>query len=87
MVQIIKEIVMNNEEEQYCLEKSFNDSRRVLSAMKDKDTLFMFTDTELAHVASNAVTENTVKTVAYLLAMSKKDIAKELYDELSYYLR
>jgi hypothetical protein len=76
-----------NEEEQYCLEKSFNESRRVLSSMKDKDVKFMLTDTELAHVATEAITERTVKTVAYLLAMSNKELAMDLCDELNYYMR
>jgi hypothetical protein len=77
---------MSNEEE-YCLAKSFEESRRVLSAMRDESTLFMFTDTELAHVAANAITDRTVKTVAYLLAMDNKDVARELCDELTYYMR
>jgi len=75
-----------SKEEQYCLEQQFKQAQVAVQALNDESICDMLTKEELAHMAVKSTTFDNVHLVAYELALTKKETAKDLYNELQYYI-
>jgi len=73
---------MSNEE-QYELERVFNDAQNLANA--SRNVIEMMTDTEACDTACSLVNFNNSHLVAYKLAFNSPETAKALLEELMYY--
>ena len=75
-----------NTEEEYCLATQFSQAQNAVKAMGDECTRNLCTKEELAHIATRAMSFDNVHLVAYELSMTQSRVARDLYEELAYYV-
>ncbi len=78
---------IESKEEEYCLATQFSQAQNAIKAMNDKDTRDMCTKEELTNIATKAISFNNVHLIAYNLVMTQSKTAKDLYNELDYYVK